>query len=132
MPETIVADPRQSLLGKLFQAIRRRFRENRYRLIRDLTQVETRIQGSQAFRVLDCRLPRPVPVETSTGHRAGHTGKLELPIWGLLDSELPLGAPVDLEIVATVQACDRTTCLAPSDVVLEQRLWVEPERGETP
>lgn len=86
--------------------------------------LKIRFGESQAFRVLDCRLPPPVPVETSTGARAGHRGRVELPLWGLLDANVPGGGPVDLEIVATVQACDETQCLPPSDLVLGRRLWV--------
>jgi len=83
-----------------------------------------RFGDSQAFRVLDCRLPVPVSVETATGARAGHRGRLELPLWGLLAEDVAPGGPVELQVVATVQACDDSQCLAPSDLVLDRRLWV--------
>lgn len=94
--------------------------------------LKIRFGDSPAFRVLDCRLPVPVPVETSTGARAGHQGRLEMPLWGLLAVDLPRGRPVDLKVVATVQACDDTQCLAPSDVVLACRLWVSDDAGVEP
>lgn len=84
-----------------------------------------RFGESPAFRVLDCRLPVPVVVQTSTGARTGHRGRLEMPLWGILAPDQTPGRVVDLEIVATVQACDRTQCLAPAEVVLAEQLWVK-------
>ncbi|MBZ0268332.1 TlpA family protein disulfide reductase [bacterium] len=92
--------------------------------------LKIRFGPSEAFRVLDCRLPVPRVVETSTGDRAGHAGRLEMPLWGILSPDLPVGRTVDLEIVATVQACDRTQCLAPADLVLAEQLWVKGEGEE--
>jgi thiol-disulfide isomerase/thioredoxin len=89
--------------------------------------LKIRFGRSEAFRVLDCQLPVAVPVETSTGARPGHAGRLEMPLWGILAPDVPPGRVVDLEIVATVQACDRTQCLAPADVVMAEKLWVKSE-----
>jgi len=54
-----------------------------------------------------------------------HDGRIRVPVWGIIASDWPPGRSLPLEIVATVQACDASVCLAPADVVVSRNLWVE-------
>jgi len=87
--------------------------------------VELRFDSDRGFQSLGHHLPPARPVETAAGPHVGHTGVVELPVWGLLDAGLSAGQSVPLTIVATVQACDRTRCLPPAEIVLARHLWIE-------
>jgi thiol-disulfide isomerase/thioredoxin len=54
-----------------------------------------------------------------------HDGRIRVPVWGIVASDWPPGLSLPLEIVATVQACDATVCLAPAEIAVVRNLWVE-------
>ncbi|GJM43584.1 MAG: hypothetical protein DHS20C21_04260 [Gemmatimonadota bacterium] len=86
--------------------------------------LELRFDSEDGFQALGHQLPHALPVDTALGPQDGHAGVLQLPVWGMLDSHLTEGESVPLTIVATVQACDRTKCLPPAEVVMASRVWV--------
>lgn len=95
-----------------------------------LIPLDLRFTSADGFLSLGHLVPRPTNVVTATGDRRGHAGRILLPVWGLVDRDAPAGRLLRVELVATLQACDRTQCLAPSEVRLIENLWVAD--SETP
>lgn len=54
-----------------------------------------------------------------------HSGRIEIAISGSVSRHWPAGHRLPLRLVATVQACDESLCLAPSRIVLSEELRVE-------
>jgi hypothetical protein len=55
--------------------------------------------------------------------RAVHSGRIEVPLWGLVAEDVS-GGPAELQVVVTYQACDSTRCLLPANIVLSGALWL--------
>ncbi len=55
--------------------------------------------------------------------RAVHSGRIEVPLWGVVAEDVS-GGPAELQVVVTYQACDSTRCLLPVNIVLSGALWV--------
>jgi thiol-disulfide isomerase/thioredoxin len=55
--------------------------------------------------------------------RAVHSGRIEVPLWGLVADDATAG-PAELQVVVSYQACDSTRCLLPVNIVLSGELWV--------
>jgi hypothetical protein len=75
--------------------------------------------------------PRPRERELAGRVVSVYSGRVEVPIWGVVPADAPLGRPLRLAAAVTVQACDDASCLLPADIRLDGEVWVD-ESGESP
>ena len=75
--------------------------------------------------------PHPRERELAGHPVSVYSGKVEIPIWGVIPVGAPLGHSLELTVTATLQACDAASCLLPVLVRLDGEVWVD-EPAEDP
>lgn len=80
------------------------------------------VKGIRSFHQLS---PPTRSVLVVGEHHDVHDGRIRVPVWGIVAADWPPGRSLPLEVVATVQACDASVCLAPEDIAVTRNLWVE-------
>ena len=83
-----------------------------------------KFEEASAMSILDCLLPSPEWRTLAGISREVYSGRVELPVWGVVRSDAPAGAPIEIQVVTTVQACDANSCLAPSEIELAGELFL--------
>ena len=82
------------------------------------------LESDGGLRSLDFLEPGTVRRRVAGEHRDVYAGTVEFPVWGVVDESVASGRGIPLQIVATVQACDASSCLAPSRIELSGEVWV--------
>ncbi len=79
--------------------------------------------------IFDHLRPAPRDRELAGGVRSVYSGRVEIPIWGVIPADAPPFAPFAVGITTRVQACDDRSCLLPVDIRLEGEVWID-DSGE--
>jgi hypothetical protein len=94
----------------------------------DTIPLEVAAESGEALRSLLTHCPPGRGVRLAGGERTVHSGRVEVPLWGLVAADVATG-PVAVQVVVTYQACDSTCCLLPANIVLSGQLWVTDSEG---
>jgi thiol-disulfide isomerase/thioredoxin len=86
--------------------------------------LEVRLDLSPELAHLDYSLPRARRLILLGAEREVYSGRVVLPLWGVVRREAREGSRARISVTATAQACNATSCLAPSEIRLSRELKI--------
>ena len=89
----------------------------------DSIPVDLRLDGDAGIVALDWLRPRTQQRTLAGKSREVYSGRVEIPIWGVVGTEAP-HRPIDVRLAATIQACDSSSCLVPAEILLSGKVSV--------
>jgi len=94
----------------------------------DSIPLELALEGGEGLVTIDWLRPLAAELTVGGASRAVYTGRVELPLWGMVGADAP-GRPIPVRLAATIQACDSTKCLLPAEIVLSGEVPVAEGRA---